>query len=461
MNQKENKMGTMPVPKLLFQMALPAIVAMMVQALYNVVDSIFVSRLGEEALTALSLAFPIQLIIIAFFVGLGIGINSLVSRKLGEKDVESATNAAEHGFIIAGVLYLIIVILAFIIPKFFFASFVDDPLVIDYGVQYITIVMLFAFGRIFAQAGISVMQGTGEMVKPMKAMMIGAVSNMILDPILIFGWFGVPALGIRGAAIATVAAQCLSMLYVFHAIFRKKISLQLNMKSFHYDTKIVRQIVVVGLPAAIMQALGSVMLTGLNLILAGFSGSAVAVLGVYFKLQSFIFMPIFGLSQGTLPIIGYNFGAKNRARMMEALRVAVITAVTIMVLGLLTFQFFPQSLLRLFNSSPMMMSIGVHAFRTISWIFPMAGISIVLSTAFQAMGKAHLSMVVSFIRQLVVLLPTAYFFGKFFGLDAVWYSFVASEIVGLSTVLLLFRSVTQSQLSGWAENPEMKSAEVE
>jgi putative MATE family efflux protein len=461
MDQKENKMGSMPIPKLLFQMALPAIIAMMVQALYNVVDSIFVSRLGEEALTALSLAFPIQLIIIAFFVGLGIGINSLVSRKLGEKDVESATNAAEHGFIIAGILYVIIVILAFLIPKVFFSKFTDDPLVIEYGVQYITIVMLFAFGRIFAQAGISVMQGTGEMVKPMKAMMVGAVGNMILDPILIFGWFGVPAMGIRGAAIATVAAQCLSMLYVFHAIFKQKISLELNMKSFHYDSKIVKQIITVGLPAAIMQALGSVMLTGLNLILASFSGSAVAVLGVYFKLQSFIFMPIFGLSQGTLPIVGYNFGAKNRSRMMEAIKVAILTAVSIMVLGTIIFQFFPSSLLKMFNSSPAMMSIGVHAFRTISWIFPMAGISIVLSTSFQAMGKAHLSMVVSFIRQLVVLLPSAYFFGKYFGLDAVWYSFVASEVVGLSTVLFLFRSVTQSQLSGWVESPKVKSTEVE
>jgi len=341
MDQKENKMGTVPIPKLLFQMALPAIIAMMVQALYNIVDSIFVSRLGEEALTALSLAFPIQLIIIAFFVGLGIGINSLVSRKLGAKDVESATNAAEHGFIIAGILYVIIAILAFMVPKAFFANFTDDPLVIEYGVQYITIVMLFAFGRIFAQAGISVMQGTGEMVKPMKATMIGAIGNMILDPILIFGWFGIPAMGIRGAAIATVAAQILSMLYVFHAIFRQKVSLQLNMKSFHYDSKMVRQIVAVGLPATIMQGLGSVMLTGLNLILASFSGSAVAVLGVYFKLQSFIFMPIFGLGQGTMPIIGYSFGANNRPRMMEAIRFALLTAVTIMVLGTIVFQFFP------------------------------------------------------------------------------------------------------------------------
>jgi putative MATE family efflux protein len=461
MDQKENKMGTVPIPKLLFQMALPAIIAMMVQALYNIVDSIFVSRLGEEALTALSLAFPIQLIIIAFFVGLGIGINSLVSRKLGAKDVESATNAAEHGFIIAGILYVIIAILAFMVPKAFFANFTDDPLVIEYGVQYITIVMLFAFGRIFAQAGISVMQGTGEMVKPMKATMIGAIGNMILDPILIFGWFGIPAMGIRGAAIATVAAQILSMLYVFHAIFRQKVSLQLNMKSFHYDSKMVRQIVAVGLPATIMQGLGSVMLTGLNLILASFSGSAVAVLGVYFKLQSFIFMPIFGLGQGTMPIIGYSFGANNRPRMMEAIRFALLTAVTIMVLGTIVFQFFPSSLLKMFNSSPAMMTIGVHAFRTISWIFPMAGISIVLSTSFQAMGKAHLSMVVSFIRQLVVLLPSAYFFGKYFGLDAVWYSFIVSEIVGLSTVLFLFRSVMKSQLSGWTESSETISVEVE
>lgn len=456
MNKQANKMGTMPIPKLLFSMALPAIIAMMVQALYNIVDSIFVSRLGEEALTAISLAFPIQLIIIAFFVGLGIGINSLVSRKLGEGRPEEATNAAEHGLMIAGILYVIIAILAFVIPRRFFASFTDNVLVVEYGVQYTTIVMLFAFGRIFAQAGISTMQGTGEMVKPMKAMMIGAVGNMILDPILIFGWFGLPALGIRGAAIATVMAQILSMFYVFHAIFKQKVSLHLDMKSFHYDASMIRQIVVVGLPAAIMQALGSVMLTGLNLILASFSDSAVAVLGVYYKLQSFIFMPIFGLGQGTLPIVGFNYGAKNRGRLMEAIRVAVIAAVSFMILGTVIFQLLPDTLLRLFNASPAMMDIGVHAFRTISWIFPMAGLSIVLSTSFQAMGKAHLSMVVSFIRQLVVLLPAAYFLGRVFGLDAVWYAFVLSEVIGVSTVLFLFRSVIKSQLADW---PEVLGAE--
>lgn len=459
MDKQTNKMGTMPIPKLLFSMALPAIIAMMVQALYNVVDSIFVSRLGEEALTAISLAFPIQLIIIAFFVGLGIGINSLVSRKLGEGRPEEATNAAEHGFMIAGILYVIIAILAFIIPKRFFASFTDNMLVVEYGVQYTSIVMLFAFGRIFGQAGISTMQGTGEMVKPMKAMMIGAVGNMILDPILIFGWFGLPALGIRGAAIATVLAQILSMFYVFHAIFKQKVSLHLDMKSFHYDSHMIRQIVVVGLPAAIMQALGSVMLTGLNLILASFSDSAVAVLGAYYKLQSFIFMPIFGLGQGTLPIVGFNYGAKNRARLMEAIRVAVVTAVSFMTLGMVVFQLFPGALLRLFNASPAMMDIGVHAFKTISWIFPMAGLSIVLSTSFQAMGKAHLSMVVSFIRQLVVLLPTAYFLGRFWGLDAVWYSFMLSEIIGVSTVLILFRSVMKTQLADWPESCEVEIAE--
>lgn len=263
-------------------------------------------------------------------------------------------------------------------------------------------------------------------------------------------------MGIRGAAIATVAAQCLSMLYVFHAIFKQKVSLQLNMKSFHYDSKMIRQIVVVGLPAAIMQALGSVMLTGLNLILAGFSGSAVAVLGVYFKLQSFIFMPIFGLGQGTMPIVGYNFGAKNRSRMMEAIRVALMTSVTIMVLGTIVFQFFPSTLLKMFNSSPAMMEIGVHAFKTISWIFPLAGVSIVLSTSFQAMGKAHLSMIVSFIRQLVVLLPAAYLFGRYFGLDAVWYSFVVSEVVGLSTVLILFSKVSHDVTAGW-EVPSLEA----
>jgi putative MATE family efflux protein len=441
-------------------MALPAIFAMMVQALYNIVDSIFVSRLGEEALTAISLAFPIQLIIIAFFVGLGIGINSLVSRKLGEKRVDQATNAAEHGFIIAGGLYLIVAVLAFFLPKAFFPAFSEDPLVIEYGIQYTFIVMIFAFARIYAQAGISVMQGTGEMVKPMKAMLIGAIANMIMDPILIFGWFGLPALGIRGAAIATVLAQFFSMLYVFSAIFRHKVSLNLNMKSFHYDAKMIRQIVAVGLPAAIMQGLGSVMLTGLNLILASFSGSAVAVLGVYYKLQSFIFMPVFGLGQGAMPIIGYNYGARNKKRMMKALRVAVLSDFTIMALGTMAFQLFPEALLNMFNSSPAMMAIGVTAFRRISWFFPLAGVAIALSTAFQAMGKAHLSMIVSFVRQLVVLLPVAYLLGRFYGLDAVWYAFIVSESVGLMTVLFFFRSAVLKQVEDWPELPVAQEVEA-
>lgn len=426
---KDNKMGTMPIPKLMLTMSLPAILSMMVQAMYNVVDSIFVSKLGEEALTAVSLAFPIQLIIIACFLGIGTGVNSLISRKIGEKDLDSATNAAEHGFILSGVLYIIIVTIGIFLANNFFVMFTDDSKILGFGTDYIRIIMFFSFGRMFAQAGMSTLQGTGEMVKPMIAQLIGALLNIVLDPILIFGLLGFPAMGVSGAAIATVAAQIVSMIYILVVLFRKDNYIKLNLKKFKYSSSIIKQILIVGLPVAVMQGLASIMLTGLNLVLASFNETAVAVMGVYFKLQSFVFMPIFGLSQGTMPIIGYNFGARDKDRLMSALKIGISSAVLLTTIGLIVFQLFPVKLLSLFNSTYEMTEIGVVAFRIISLGFPMAAVSIMLSVSFQGMGDAYISLIVSFIRQIIVLLPTAYIFGKLAGLNAVWFGFVISEAV--------------------------------
>lgn len=451
MRKGENKMGVMPIPKLIMTMSAPAILSMMVQALYNIVDSIFVAKINEEAITALSLAFPVQLVIVACFVGMGIGINSSISRKLGAKDEEGAMMTAEHGFLVATILYLFIAILGLLFAEPFFKLFTDNTLIVTYGRQYLTIIMVFAFGRIFAQAGMSIFQGSGEMVIPMVAQLIGAITNIILDPILIFGWFGLPALGVPGAAIATVIAQIISMVYVllYLTVFKKVI--KFKFKGFKVNKQILMQIIFVGLPAAVMQALASVMLVGLNLILAGFTTTAVAVLGIYYRLQSFIFMPVFGLSQGLMPIVGYNYGAQNKERLTSAIKIALSVAVIYMSMGLFVFQFFPVQMIHLFNGTDDMMAIGIKAFRTISMGFPLAAVSIVISTSFQGLGDAYLSMVVAFIRQIVVLLPLAAFLGNAFGIDYLWYAFFISEIVGFVSVLAFYKRIYTNKITGLGE----------
>jgi MATE family, multidrug efflux pump len=450
-DMSKNKMAVMPIPKLIISMSLPAMIAMMIQALYNIVDSVFVSRISEEALTALSLAFPIQMVLISCFVGLGIGINSSVSRKLGEGDIDRATNMAEHGYLLALILYLLVAIGGFLFVDDFFRMFTKDQLILTYSIDYSRIILVFSFGRIFAQAGMSILQGSGEMIKPMRAQLIGALTNIALDPILIFGLFGLPAMGVKGAAVATVLAQGFSMIYVFITIFRGKEYLKLDLKKFKYSSQITMAIVLVGLPAAIMQGLVSVMLAGMNLILAGFSATAVAVLGVFYRLQSFILMPVFGISQGSMPVIGFNYGAKNKKRIIDTLKFAGLISVAYMVLGMFVFQLFSGPLLDLFNSNEYMREIGITAFRRISPMFPITAVTIIFSTAYQGMGKAHYSLIVTFVRQIVVLLPLAWFLGDRYGLDALWYSFLAAEVVGLFLAIYYFKSTYNHALNVWSE----------
>ncbi|KNZ43228.1 MATE family efflux transporter [Acetobacterium bakii] len=448
--KKENKMGVMPIPRLLFTMSLPAIISMLIQSMYNVVDSIFVAQIGEEALTAVSLAFPIQILIISCFVGMGVGINSAIARRLGEGKKEEAANVAEHGFIIAVVLSVVLGIIGLFVSEGFIALFTDNPLIISQGRDYLLIVTVFCFGSFVTQAAFATLQGSGEMIKPMIGQIIGAVCNIILDPILIFGFLGFPAMGVKGAAIATVVGQMIGMVYMLFVVFRgKKNFLKLDYKVFHYRHKIVKDIVVVGLPAAIMQGLGSVMITGYNFILASFGMSAVAVFGVYFKIQSFIFMPIFGLGQGAMPIFGFNFGAKNEARFKETLKVAIGAALVIMTIGTVLFWVFPEQIFMPFNASEEMLAIGINCFRSISIAFPLAGISIMISVSFQAIGKAYVSMIASFIRQMVVLLPVSYFFARIGGLDLVWYGFIVSEIVCLAYEIYMYRRFQHEIFDTW------------
>ena len=452
MRQGENKMGVLPIPKLILTMSAPAILSMMVQALYNIVDSIFVAKINEEAITALSLAFPVQLVIVACFVGMGIGINSSISRKLGAKDEEGAMMTAEHGFVVAAFLYVFIAILGLLFSRSFFKIFTDDSLIITYGFQYLSIIMLFSFGRIFAQAGMSIFQGSGEMVVPMVAQLIGAFTNLILDPILIFGYFGIPEMGVPGAAIATVIAQIISMIYVLLYLTRFKKIMSFKIRGFKLNKGILKQIIVVGLPASVMQALASVMLVGLNLILAGFTTTAVAVLGIYYKLQSFIFMPVFGLSQGLMPIVGYNYGAQNKERLTAAIKLALTIGVIYMSVGLIAFQVFPEQMLLMFSGTEDMMKIGIVAFKTISLGYPLAAVSIVISTSFQGLGDAYISMIVAFIRQIIVLLPLAALLGRFFGIDTLWYAFFLSEVVGFVVVIWFFRRIYMRKIILLGEN---------
>jgi len=447
---KSNKMGIMPIPALILSMSLPAIISMMVQALYNFVDSLFVARIGEEALKAVSLAFPIQLVLIACFVGLGIGINSTVSRKLGEGDYKTAVNIAEHGYMLAGILYIFVAILGIFFVDDFFRWFTNDPLVLEYGISYARIILIFSFGRIFAQAGMSILQGSGEMKKPMKAQLIGAITNIILDPIMIFGLFGFPKLGVTGAAIATVTAQFISMIYVFYTLFRGKNYLSLDLKNFKYSSRITKNIVLVGLPAAIMQGLVAIMLTVLNKTLSNIDDTAVAVLGIYYRLQSLVFMPVFGISQGTMPVIGFNFGAKNKKRIIEAMKFSGMMAFIYMMLGFIIFQVFTKDLLMMFKSNQEMVDIGLIAFKRISLMFPLVAVTIVISTSFQGMGKAHYSMIVTFIRQIIVLLPLASWLGNY-SLDTLWFAFLIAEAVGLVLALYYFRKVYKNTLHVWPE----------
>jgi putative MATE family efflux protein len=430
---KENmyKLGNMDIKKLIIKMSLPAMLSMIVQALYNVVDSIFVAKISEQALTALSIAFPIQLIIVSIFVGLGLGINSFMSRKLGEGNKDVAINTAEHGFAIGIGLWIILAICSTFVPTMFSKLFTDDPVVVKYATEYTRIIMLFSFGSIISEVCMNILRSTGDMLSSMRIQLLGAITNIVLDPILIFGLLFFPELGVKGAAIATVFGQICAMLYALNLVLRNNNGLKLNLKKFHYSSNITNEIFKVGIPAMFMTMLGSIMVSGINLILAGFSGTAVAVFGAYFKLQSFIYMPVFGLTQGIMPIVGYNYGAKNKHRVLETVKYGCIFACSIMLIGTTVFVLFPKQLLMLFSSTAQMEAIGIECLRFISIGFVFSGIVIVLSTVFQALGKAEVSLIISFARQIIILLPLAFILSKLIGLAGIWIAFPISEAVSL------------------------------
>ncbi len=437
---KENKMGTMPVNRLLITMSLPMMASMLVQALYNIVDSIFVSRINENALTAVSLAFPIQTLMVAVGVGTCVGINAVLSRALGEKNQEMVNKTAGNGIVLMAASYVVFLLLGLFATKPFYLSQTADAQILQYGYDYLSLVCCLSFG-IFAQFTFErLLQSTGKTFYIMITQGIGAVINIILDPIFIFGLFGVPGMGVRGAAVATVIGQITAGLLAFLINWKKNDEIQVTRETMRPDPQIIGLIYKIGVPSIIMQAIGSVMTYGMNLILISFSSTATAVFGVYFKLQSFIFMPVFGMNNGLVPILAYNYGAGNRERFVDSLKCGIKYAVAIMFAGLVIFQAAPEFLLGLFDASEAMLEIGVPALRTISYGFVLAGFGIVCGTAFQALGSATYSMMVSIARQLVVLLPAAYLLSLTGRVQNVWWSFPIAELVSmLITVLFLVK----------------------
>lgn len=437
--KQENKMGVMPVPRLLITMSLPMMLSMLVQALYNIIDSMFVAKLSEDALTAVSLAFPIQTLMIAVATGTGVGINALLSRNLGEKNFVGANNAAKNGIFLGIMSYLAFALIGLFGSKLFFLVQTDNPVIITYGTQYMQIICLMSFGIFMQIVFERLLQSTGKTVYNMITQGTGAIINIILDPILIFGLFGMPKLEVAGAAIATVIGQIVAVIMSFFFNTKKNREININMRGFRPHGHTIAIIYEVGIPSIIMQAIGSVMTFGMNKILLMFSSTAAAVFGVYFKLQSFIFMPVFGLNNGMIPIIAYNYGARKRERITQTIKLSIIIAVSIMFVGLIIFQVLPEFLLTsLFEASAEMTAIGVPALKIISLSFLFAGYCIIVGSVFQALGNGVYSLIISTARQLFVILPVAYIFAEVFGLHMIWWAFPIAEIVSfiLSSVLL-------------------------
>ena len=438
---QENKMGTMSIGKLVFNMSLPMMVSMLVQALYNIVDSIFVAKLSENALTAVSLAFPLQTLLIAVGTGTGVGMNALLSKSLGEKNFKKANKTATNAAFIYALSYIVFLILGFTIVKPFYRSQVGsaDAEIMTMGVDYLSTVIIFSFG-IFTQVFFErLLTSTGRTIFSMTSQLSGALTNIILDPILIFGMFGFPKMGVTGAAVATVIGQCVAGIVAGTCNHKFNHEVKFEFKGFRPDLKIIGTIYAVGIPSIIMQSIGSIMTYCMNRILIEFSSTATAVFGVYFKLQSFFFMPVFGLNNGITPIIAYNYGARQRKRMTKTIKLSLFVAFCLTFIGFVLFESIPQVLLGMFSASDDLLKIGIPALRTIGVHYLIAWYCIIAGTVFQALGKAIFSMVVSIMRQLVVLIPAAYLLAKFGGLYMVWWSFPIAEIMSfiVSTAFLI------------------------
>ena len=437
---KENKMGVMPLGKLIISMSLPIMISMLVQALYNIVDSIFVARISENALTAVSMAFPIQNLMIAVGSGTAVGVNALLSRALGAKEHERVNKIAENACLLVVCGYLLFLLIGIFGARIFYTSQTDIADIVENGAIYLIIICSLSFGIFMQLMFERMLQATGKTIYSMITQGTGAIINIILDPILIFGYFGLPRMGVAGAALATVIGQIVGGCMALYLNQKKNVEICIQMKGFRPDIRLIGEIYKIGVPSIIMMAIGSIMTYGMNRILLSFSSTATAVFGVYFKLQSFIFMPVFGLNNGIIPIIAYNYGARNRSRVTGAVKHGLCYAVGIMTIGFLLFQLIPTKLLLLFDASETMLAIGVPALRIISIHFFMAAFGIACGSIFQALGCAVYSMIISMARQLVVLLPAAFILAQFGNVDFVWWAFPISEMVSMiMTIIFLIR----------------------
>ena len=424
-------MGYMPIFKLVVNMSLPMIISMLVQALYNVVDSMFVSRVSENALTAVSLAFPAQNLMIGVATGTAVGVNALLSKSLGEKNYKRANQIAENGIFLSFIGFLIFLIFGLFGTEVFFRTQTDIEDIISSGVDYLRVCSCFSFG-IFGQIIFErLMQSTGRTFYTMITQGVGAIINIVLDPIFIFGYFGLPAMGAKGAAIATVIGQIIAFIIAVILNKKKNTDIDLKLKEFRPNLKIIGRIYSIGIPSIIMVAVSSIMTFSINKIVIAFTETAAAVFGVYFKLQSFVFMPLFGMNNGVIPIISFNYGARNKQRVMKTIGVAILFALFFMAIGLAAMQILPKELLSIFNASDQMIKIGVPALKTLSISYIFAGFSVVLISVFQAFGKGLFSMSISIARQLVVLVPCAYLLSKTGELDNVWWSFPIAEVMSV------------------------------
>ncbi len=453
---KENKMGTKKVLPLILSMSLPAMFSMLIQALYNIVDSVFLGNYGEnsDALTAVSLVYPLQLLLIAFIVGTAVGVNSLIARRLGEQKTKEAEQVASTGILLAVATWIVFAVIGIFFSRPFitFMAGSENQDIINYGVDYISVVLIFSLGAFIQVMIEKSIQATGNMIFPMASHLIGAIGNIILDPIFIFGLGPVPEMGAKGAAIATVLGQWLAMLFLVISVFVKKFAIKFSFKKFRLSFKIIKEIYVVSLSGIVMQAIGSVLVAGINMIInmspanPQINTDAQTIYGIYYKVQSFVFMPVFGLNQGVSPIIGYNYGAKHRKRMMQALRYALLIAFVIMLCGTLIFQIFPEFILSFFNVSKELTEMGATAMRRLSLCFIPASVGVIMTALFQSVGKGIRSLLMSVLRQLVLILPIAFVLSKI-SIDAMWFAFPLAELGCTILALIFFADLNKKDFS--------------
>ena len=447
--EKENRMGVMPVGKLLFSMSTPMVISFLVQSLYNIVDSIFVARYSPDALAAVSLAYPIQILMIAVSVGTGVGVNALLSRLLGEGKKERAKATADNAVLLAIISSIAFAIFGAIGTKAFFDAQTNSETIRTLGYSYLSIVTIFSFGLILEVTYERILQSTGKTIYNMITQGIGAIINIILDPILIFGLLGAPKMGVAGAAIATVAGQIIAMIlsFIFNMKYNEDVDISFGKHIFKPDFIIIKDIYKVGIPSIAMQSMSTLMMLGLNKILVRYSDMAVNVLGIYYKLQSFVFMPIFGLNNGMTPIVAYNYGARNKDRIMKALKYSFLSSVVIMVIGTAIFWLFPKELMILFSPNEEMMKLGIPALRICSLCFILAAFDVIAIASFQSLGNGMYALYASFLRQLVLILPLAYVLSKMFGLEAVWYSIPLAELGCAFFVIYLMKKIYDKKIA--------------